>query len=641
MGYTIPAKTYFELAALLYLLVLHIVSTFETGVQTRTTKAFRRFEYVMFAALLNSVLTYTFAIPELGTPLWICMILRTLDSALCVMAAQQYALYMIEGIDDNGKYRILTLIDWVVFGVYGFLMILNLIRPFLLWYTPEGEYLHGALFVPVVFVPPVYFIGSSTVLLFVRFKSLDPRRGYTLLTASAVTLVGTAIQALTGGVILLSLPFGSLGVMVVYYVLEAPDYRMLQESNEKLRLAEQNAIRANRAKSDFLASMSHEIRTPMNAVLGMDEMILRETETGSEPTEEKVERIHSYAENIRDAGGILLSIINDILDLSKIESGKMELIREKYHFAKLLKDVNMIMQIRAEQKGLHYSVEVDPDMPEHYQGDEMRVRQILVNLLNNAVKYTETGSVTISVRSLGTEEGTITLRIDVKDTGIGIRPEDQTEIFGAFQRVDKAANHHIEGTGLGLSIVKRLVDLMGGKVWVDSVFGEGSCFHVDLPQELAGTGLMKEYEAASREEGLQPVEDYRTRDCSFLLVDDNRMNLLVAKHFLDELGARIVSVESGEEALEKMRREKYDLIFMDHMMPEMDGIQVLEYSKKDPENINLQTPMIMMTANALNGMREEYLDQGFADYISKPIDSKQLMAVVRHLLPEEKILPAG
>jgi signal transduction histidine kinase/CheY-like chemotaxis protein len=460
-----------------------------------------------------------------------------------------------------------------------------------------------------------------------------------LLAASVITLIGTVIQAATGGALLLSLPCGAMGVMIVYYVLEAPDYRKLQESNEKLRIAEQNAIRANRAKSDFLASMSHEIRTPMNAVLGMDEMILRETEAGSVADQEKLGRIHTYGENIRDAGNVLLSIINDILDLSKIESGKMELVREKYHFAKTLQDVNTMMRIRAEQKGLRYVVETDGEMPEYFYGDELRIRQILVNILNNAVKYTEKGSVTISVTQKELEGRNITLRIAVRDTGIGIRKEDMEQIFGAFERVDKEVNHHIEGTGLGLSIVKQLIILMGGRIEVDSSFGEGSLFAVEIPQEIAGGGLMKNYEADGEQEGAgQEVQVFRTKDCRFLLVDDNRMNLLVAKHFLDELDAEIVSVTGGEEALEKMRREKYDLIFMDHMMPEMDGVQVLEISREDPENINRETPMIMMTANALNGMREEYLQTGFADYISKPIDSKQLMAVVRHHLPEEKIL---
>ena len=641
MNYSIPAKTYFELAAFSYLLVLHIISTFETGVRTRTTRLFRSFEYVMLAALLISVATYTFAIPELGTPIWVCKILRTMDSAACVLAAQQYALYMVAGIDEDGKHRILAVIDWVVFGIYGLLMIINLFVPFVLGYTLEGDYFHTAAFVPVVFLPPVYFMTSSLILLFVRFRNLEPRRGYTLLMASVVTLIGTIAQAATGGRYLLSLPFGSMGVMIVYYVLEAPDYHALQESNEKLKAAEREAIRANRAKSDFLASMSHEIRTPMNAVLGMDEMILRETEAGADITEEKLGRIHGYGENIRDAGQVLLSIINDILDLSKIESGKMELVREKYHFAKLLREVNNVVRIRAEQKGLHYLVETDGDMPEYFYGDELRVRQILVNILNNAVKYTEEGSVTLSVTQKEREGNHIILRITVRDTGIGIRKEDMEQIFGAFQRVDKEVNHHIEGTGLGLSIVKQLILLVGGRIQVDSSFGEGSLFTVEIPQEIAGEGLLKNYDAEQKQEERKGVEVFRTENCRFLLVDDNRMNLLVAKHFLDELGAEIVSVDSGEKALEQMRREKYDLIFMDHMMPEMDGIQALEYSRTDPENINLETPMIMMTANALNGMREEYLSKGFADYISKPIDSKQLMAVVRHHLPEEKVVPAG
>jgi signal transduction histidine kinase/ActR/RegA family two-component response regulator len=419
------------------------------------------------------------------------------------------------------------------------------------------------------------------------------------------------------------------------------DYIDMLEEEAKLREDLRVAKASSEAKSNFLSNVSHEIRTPINAVLGMDEMILRETSADRNIDSVSAGRIRSYAENIRDAGHILLSVINDILDLSKIESGKMEIKPAPYRLRALLGDVSTMIRVRAEQKGLVYTQTLDPDLPDALIGDELRIRQILINLLNNAVKYTDQGEVRLEVSRKGQSAQTLTLSFCVRDTGIGIKKENLPLIFGDFQRIDEEHNHRIEGTGLGLSIVKRLVGLMNGDISVSSEYEKGSVFTVYLPQEICDTVPGTDASAEEAAPDLPEERAFHTPDCTYLLVDDNRMNLLVAKHFLDELGGRIDTAASGNEALEKMRTATYDLIFMDHMMPDLDGIQTFERSLTDPGNINRDTPMIMMTANALSGMREEYLSKGFADYLSKPLDSKELLRVIRRHLPSEKMEPAN
>jgi signal transduction histidine kinase/ActR/RegA family two-component response regulator len=639
--YSFPPKTYFEIASFFYLLILYLISFQDPGRYVRSSKLFRMLELNMLLALVASILTYTFAIPEYGTPLAVCMLLRTLDSVLSVTSSRSFTLYLHSYVDTSRRLERLTVVGNVLFYVYLALMLLNIPLKFVLWYAPDGTYMHGTLFVPIVFTPPIYFMAINVLILVLQLKSMGIREKVSLSVASFITLLGLIVQAATDGKLLLSLPFGSVGIFVLYFSLETADYHRLLEKNEMLRIAEQDAVKANRAKSDFLASMSHEIRTPLNAVLGMDEMILRETSADRNIDSVSAGRIRSYAENIRDAGHILLSVINDILDLSKIESGKMEIKPAPYRLRALLGDVSTMIRVRAEQKGLVYTQTLDPDLPDALIGDELRIRQILINLLNNAVKYTDQGEVRLEVSRKGQSAQTLTLSFCVRDTGIGIKKENLPLIFGDFQRIDEEHNHRIEGTGLGLSIVKRLVGLMNGDISVSSEYEKGSVFTVYLPQEICDTVPGTDASAEEAAPDLPEERAFHTPDCTYLLVDDNRMNLLVAKHFLDELGGRIDTAASGNEALEKMRTATYDLIFMDHMMPDLDGIQTFELSLTDPGNINRDTPMIMMTANALSGMREEYLSKGFADYLSKPLDSKELLRVIRRHLPSEKMEPAN
>ncbi|SHK47250.1 Signal transduction histidine kinase [Selenomonas ruminantium] len=415
--------------------------------------------------------------------------------------------------------------------------------------------------------------------------------------------------------------------------------RELDESNKELRAMAHTAEAANLAKSQFLSNISHEIRTPINAVLGMDEMILRETH---EP------HTREYAENIRNAGNTLLGLINDILDFSKIEAGKMEIIPVEYAVSSCLNDLANMMRQRAEKKGLAFYVEAAEDLPSVLKGDEIRLRQVVTNILTNAVKYTETGSVTLRLSWTPTDTpNEIRLRIEVEDTGIGIKEEDISKLFHAFERIEEERNRTIEGTGLGMNITQRLLELMDSHLEVESRYGEGSCFAFAICQQVLNWTPMGNYEAAYRQQISQQStyrESFIAPEARILIVDDTAMNLTVAKSLLKQTRVQTDTALSGYECLERLQTTAYDLILLDHRMPGMDGIETLTKIKelRLEENFpNRHTTVIALTANAISGAREEYITAGFDDYLTKPIDSHLLENMLCKYLPAEKVRPAG
>jgi len=400
------------------------------------------------------------------------------------------------------------------------------------------------------------------------------------------------------------------------------------KQSDEFKREKQEADQANQAKSAFLANMSHEIRTPINAIIGMNEMILRESR---EPDTIK------YSQNVAVAGESLLSIINDILDFSKIESGKMELVEENYTLAEIVKNLVNMIKPRAEQKNLAFAVNVNPNIPNQLFGDSVRIRQVAVNLLTNAVKYTQAGFVTFNVDFEQRAVEEILLKLSVTDTGMGIHDADRKKLFTDFQRFDAKKNKHIEGTGLGLAITYRLVKMMNGWITVDSVYGEGSTFAVTIPQKITGTELIGSFS----EDSIAAQEKYRPSftapDANILVVDDNEMNLLVVAGLLKETHVQIDTAASGTDALKKLAERHYDLIFLDQMMPGLDGIQTLKLALAMPENKSKDAPTIALTANAISGAKEMFLREGFSDYLSKPVEPKSLEKMLVQYLPPEKV----
>lgn len=431
----------------------------------------------------------------------------------------------------------------------------------------------------------------------------------------------------------------SLGIIFVSLIVAGIVNSLITEQNHRLldalrkeKRSQQEAEAANMAKSSFLANMSHEIRTPINAILGMNEMILRE---------EKDPAIRGYAGNIQASGNSLLSIVSDVLDISKIESGKLEIIPVDYEVNSLISDCCNMAAGRAKAKELELLVECADNVPMKLCGDETHIRQIIMNLLTNAVKYTEKGTMKLIV-SGSFNDGGFVLKVDVSDTGIGIAEENLPQLFTQFQRFDLQRNRNIEGTGLGLSIVKRLCDLMSGTITARSVLGSGSTFTVELPQKVVDStpcgGVNLNYSAGAEHEYHHSFE---APEAKILAVDDLPVNLLVIANLLKETRIKIDTAGSGRECLDKCSQQKYDLILMDHMMPEMDGVLTFEKLHGDKSSPNFETPVIMLTANALAGMREQYMDVGFADYVSKPVRGAKLEEAIRRNLPESLIKPAS
>ena len=433
-------------------------------------------------------------------------------------------------------------------------------------------------------------------------------------------------------VISLGIIFMSLIVAEIVNSLITEQNHRLLDALRKEKRSQQEAEAANMAKSSFLANMSHEIRTPINAILGMNEMILRE---------EKDPAIRGYAGNIQASGNSLLSIVSDVLDISKIESGKLEIIPVDYEVNSLISDCCNMAAGRAKAKELELLVECADNVPMKLCGDETHIRQIIMNLLTNAVKYTEKGTVKLIVSGRFTDGGFV-LKVDVSDTGIGIAEENLPQLFTQFQRFDLQRNRNIEGTGLGLSIVKRLCDLMSGSITARSVLGSGSTFTVELPQKVVDStpcgGVNLNYSAGAEHEYHHSFE---APEAKILAVDDLPVNLLVIANLLKETRIKIDTAGSGRECLDKCSQQKFDLILMDHMMPEMDGLLRFEKLHGDKSSPNFETPVIMLTANALAGMREQYMDVGFADYVSKPVRGAKLEEAIRRNLPESLIKPAS
>jgi signal transduction histidine kinase/CheY-like chemotaxis protein/HPt (histidine-containing phosphotransfer) domain-containing protein len=390
----------------------------------------------------------------------------------------------------------------------------------------------------------------------------------------------------------------------------------------------EEAQNATRSKSDFLSRMSHEIRTPINAILGMNEMILRES------GEENIVR---YATDVESAGTTLLSLINDILDFSKIETEKMDIIPVEYMVSSIVNDLVNMIDPRVEKKGLKLKVEVNPNMPDRLLGDDVRIKQIITNLLTNAVKYTEKGTIIFSVDYRKMQEG-ILLLVKVKDTGIGIKRENLDKIFQSFQRVDEVRNRNVEGTGLGLAITSRLLELMDGELRVESEYGKGSVFYATIPQKVVSYDAVGEFSEQIERHTAQRKryrESFVAPEARILVVDDNKMNLTVILQLLKKTKIQIDTAESGIECIGLAAKKQYDLILMDHMMPNMDGVETLAKLKERIRGFC--TPVIALTANAIAGAKDMYLAYGFQDYLSKPIKSERLEKELLEWIPQEKI----
>lgn len=406
-----------------------------------------------------------------------------------------------------------------------------------------------------------------------------------------------------------------IGILIEYDEETKEHDRSLDDLLEIVEVKHQEAVRATMAKSNFLSNMSHELRTPLNAVIGLDEMILRETQD---------EGIYEYARDIKTSGNMMLSLVNDILDLSKIESNKMTLVPIDFDMKDVVKDIVNMISPKMKIKGLKFDVDVDSSLMDCYHGDDVRLKQILVNLLNNAAKYTREGSVVFSISGTrGKEESR--LHFSVKDTGIGIKEEDLSKLNKKFVRIDEEKNRNIEGTGLGITIVNGFLNLMKSELHVASEYGKGSDFYFDitLPSVFA---IEKKDDKPSEKDSQNSLI---AENMEILAVDDTPINLKVIASLLKRNKVKVETAESGAVAIEKATLKKYDIIFLDRMMPEMDGVETLKKMKEIENFVNADTPIIALTADAVSGARQTYIDLGFDDYLAKPIEPAKLEDMLR------------
>jgi signal transduction histidine kinase/CheY-like chemotaxis protein/HPt (histidine-containing phosphotransfer) domain-containing protein len=417
--------------------------------------------------------------------------------------------------------------------------------------------------------------------------------------------------------------------IVLARVLDRLNKQEQEYKQQMLRLEKQAADEASEAKSRFLADMSHEIRTPINAIIGMNEMIIRETDNKD---------ILGYSQNIKQSGHNLLQLINGILDFSKIEDGKMEIVPVRYSVSSQIAYLINSISDRANSKKLEFNVSVDRNIPSELYGDDTRINQVIINLLTNAVKYTKKGSVDFTIRELERKDGNIKLYFEVKDTGIGIKETDMEKLFESFERLDVVKNRNIEGTGLGMTITVKLLELMDSELKVESVYGEGSTFSFDLWQKIENEEPLGDYrEAINKPQETEAYkESFRAPDARILVVDDTKMNLLVVENLLKKTGIKIDTALNGPDSVELAKNNAYDVILMDQRMPGMDGTEAMNEIKNLDNKLNVNTPVICLTADVVRGAKERYLQMGFNDYLTKPIDSAKLEKMLIEYLPADK-----
>ncbi len=606
---------YYEVAAIGFVAILLLYLHIEYPKASESNRRYRQWVTWILICEIIDVLVCLLMEHSHELPAVVCMLANTVYFMSTAGLFYSFCKYLHTFVVNRFSDIYMRIMD-VLCVLYLALMVVNIFTGWVFYFDDNGIYYHGPLFFVVYMLQGGSELLSVVLILSYR-KSMEKRQLMAMWLFVTIVLSGFLLQGVFfQDTILIEYMF-SLAAFTMLFIIETPDYIKLADALEEVEQQKKRADVANQAKSNFLANMSHEIRTPMNAIIGMDEMIIRET---------KDSKVRKHALNIRSAGNTLLSIINDILDLSKIESGKMELVPVEYDFASVLNDiVNMTMK-KAEEKGLYYNLNVDENIPCTLYGDEIRIRQIILNITNNAIKYTKEGGITLNI-SFDKERSMLVCSIT--DTGMGIKKEDMDKLFSSFQRLDETKNRNVEGTGLGLNITRQLAKMMDGVVLVESEYGKGSTFTAEMVQKIVDDRPIGDY-TKHLENAKTENEEFRPKliapSAKILIVDDNEMNLEVITELLNDSRIQMTTLLSGQECIEVLENESFDLIFLDQMMPGLSGVQTLKIIKE--KELVDNTPIIVLTADAIVGARDTYINEGFTDYLSKPV----VYAEVEHIL---------
>lgn len=636
-------NVHYDIAALAFLFIVFVYMNLMYPKKSVTMIKYRRIIVFLMLAIISDVISSITITYASNVPNWANMFVNTFYFGVSFFLEFSYLEYVSAYLGGKVNKNVI-LSSKILLGVYLTLLFVNLFWPLVFYFNENHEYCRGPLYYGINVIL-FYYIIMGFVITVINRKTITKRQFGSFIFFTIMEIAATIIQTFIAQEVLIMLFISSATMIVILFALETPDYQNLTSTLEELRKKQQelelandaaisaqlDAEKANRAKSAFLASMSHEIRTPINGVLGMNSIILKQA---------KDPQILEYARNIDNAGNGLLSLVNDILDLSKIESGKMELSPVQYDLSTVLSACYNLEFLKARDKGLDLLFENNTTIPCDLFGDDVRIRQIIVNLLSNAIKYTAEGTVVLTADWEKIDDYNMILIISVKDTGIGITPDNVEHLFDAFARVDEKRNRNIEGTGLGLKITKQFVDMMHGTIQVESDYGIGSEFIVRIPQRIAGRGILGDfanYVHISKEETIDTFSRFKCPTGKLLVVDDVSLNLQVIEGLLRETQMRVDKASSGVECLEKVKAETYDIILLDHMMPGMDGIETFRKLKMMGDVFNRRTPVIMLTANAIRGAKEEYLAEGFTDYLSKPVREQELNEMLIKYLPPEMI----
>lgn len=601
---------YFSYASLAFVFIIAIVYFRKKKVNTIEIKLFTNILLLTIACLIFEIMS---AFVFMNSIVWLKIFLKKLfliSMVLLVVNYLKYTIILIKGIDYK-----FSKIENIIF--YSFQFIVSLIILFSSLYLnigSDGIVINSyGLAQSIASGTCMALIVLIVILLVMNVKKISSKRAVPLLFLVILMFCAGYVQILFPSILLINFCL-SIVVVIMSMTIENPDVKVI----EQLNIARDTAEKANEAKTDFLSNMSHEIRTPLNAIVGFSNLLL-EDETVPDSAKDEVRDIVMASDN-------LLEIVNGILDISKIEANKLEIVNTEYVFSKMCDELVALSIGRLGDKPIEFKTSFDPSIPKVLYGDVSRIKQICVNILTNAIKYTKEGWIEFKISGV-IRNNVCRLIISVEDTGIGIKKENIDKLFNKFERLDLEENVTIEGTGLGLAITKKLVELMNGKIVVQSVFGKGSKFTVSIDQRVVNNPTIK------LEETEELGEKVITHNKKVLLVDDNKINLKVAERLLDSYGIDTESVESGFAALEKIQNgEKYDMILLDDMMPKMSGVETLKKLKEIP-GFNVTT--IALTANALTGMKEKYLSDGFDDYLAKPINKNELNRIINKYLNDD------